>query len=435
MSFALSLEAKAKPTKKKIMAKIIRENKQENKPSVPMNASAEKAAISIILQNHAALDLAKWDPDLFFDPTYKELLSVAKESHHLGNAADMFKLQSLLEEKGTFGSVGGAYGFTEIFTAYPAPDAVMALEFRKDLMRARKYRKALAKLSESNQDIREMRADLVGIGQSLSSEDEEPEVKTSLAQQCLALVTELERETPPERLKTGIDGLDDLLNGGFERGTVAVFASETSGGKSIALLQTALCGACDAKKGVIFSLEMSATQVLARMVGNISGVKCVSAFENPNKAQMAGISAGITKLSKLPIIIEDKISSIDEIEAFCRREAKNGLDWVVVDYIQLCSASAESQSETREQQVSEVVRKLKLLALRYNLWILTASQVNDKGELRESRAIGHHPDYVLVIDHSDHPDSLIRIVKNRNGVRYVNADVQMQGEISKFIDR
>jgi replicative DNA helicase len=85
--------------------------------------------------------------------------------------------------------------------------------------------------------------------------------------------------------------------------------------------------------------------------------------------------------------------------------------------------------------VSEVVRKLKLLALKFNLWILTASQVNDKGELRESRAIGHHPDYVLVIDHSDHPDSLIRIVKNRNGVRYVNAEVQMQGEISKFIDR
>jgi replicative DNA helicase len=417
------------------MAKIIRENKQENRPNVPMNASAEKAAISIILQNHAALDLAKWDADLFLNPTNKELLSVAKENHHIGNPADMFKLQALLEEKGTLEAVGGAYGFTEIFTAYPAPDATMALEFRKDLMKARKYRKALLKISESNQDIREMRADLVGIGQSLSSEDEEPETKTSLAQQCTALVMELERQTPPERLQTGISGLDQLLNGGFERGTVAVFASETSGGKSIALLQTAVCGALNAKKGAIFSLEMSATQVLSRMVANLSGFKCVSAFENPNHAQMAGISAGITKLAKLPMIVEDKISSIDEIEAFCRREAKNGLDWVVVDYIQLCSASADSQSETREQQVSEVVRKLKLLALKYNLWILTASQINDKGELRESRAIGHHPDYVLVIDHSDHPDSIIRIMKNRNGVRYVNAPVQMKGEISKFIDR
>jgi replicative DNA helicase len=176
------------------MAKIIRENKQENKPNVPMNASAEKAAISIILQNHAALDLAKWDADLFLNPTNQELLTVDKENHHIGNPADMFKLQALLEEKGTLEAVGGAYGFTEIFTAYPAPDATMALEFRKDLMKARKYRKALLKISESNQDIREMRADLVGIGQSLSSEDEESEPKTSLAQQCLALVTELERD-------------------------------------------------------------------------------------------------------------------------------------------------------------------------------------------------------------------------------------------------
>ena len=415
--------------------KIIKENKPDSKPSVPMNLSAEKAAISIILQNHAALDAAKWDADLFFHPTHKELLSVAKENHHIGNPADMFKLQGLLEEKGTLESIGGVHGFTEIFTAYPIGDVVMALDFRKDLMKARKYRKALAKLSESKEDIREMRADLVGIGQSLVSDDEETEIKSSLAQQCSALILELERTAAPDRLPTGIEELDKLLNGGFERGSVAVFASETSGGKSIALLQTALQGALNGKKGVIFSLEMSATQVLSRLVANVSGFKCVSAYECPNQAQMNGMNFGISKVSKLPISIEDKIAGIDEIEAFCRREAKSGLDWVVVDYIQLCSASAESQTETREQQVSEVVRRLKLMALKYNIWVLTASQVNDRGELRESRAIGHHPDYVLAIDHSDHPDSLIRIMKNRNGVRYVNAPVLMKGEISKFVDR
>jgi replicative DNA helicase len=417
------------------MPKLIRENKPDSKPSVPMNATAEKAAISIILQNHSALDMAKWDSDLFVNPTFKELLSVAKENHHIGNPADMFKIQSLLEEKGTLESIGGAFGFTEMFTAYPTGDVVMALEFRKDLLKARKYRKALMKLSESKEDIQGMRADLVGIGQSLVSEDEEPESKTSLVQQCTALVVELEKTTPPDRLKTGIENLDNLLNGGFERGTVVVFASETSGGKSILLLQTAVQGALNEKKGIIFSLEMSVTQVLSRLVANLSGFKCVSAYENPNKAQMQAISYGITKLSKLPIIVEDSISGIDEIEALCRREAKNGLDWVVVDYIQLCSPSSDTQSETREQQVSEVVRRLKLLALKYNIWILTASQVNDRGELRESRAIGHHPDYVLAIDHSDHPDSLIRVMKNRNGVRYVNAEVLMKGEISKFVDR
>jgi replicative DNA helicase len=347
----------------------------------------------------------------------------------------MFKLQALLEEKGILDAVGGAHGFVEAFTSYPAGDCVMALEFRKDLMKARRYRKAFVRLSVSKDDIRGMRADLVGIGQSLVAEDEETEIRTSLAQQCLDLITELDKMTPPDRLKTGIGGLDQLLNGGFERGTVAVLASETSGGKSILLLQTALQGALEAKRGVIFSLEMSCSSVISRLVANVSGFKCVSAYEKPTQAQMNAMGSGINIISKLPIIIEDKITSIDEIEAFCRREVKNGLDWVVVDYIQLCSASLESQSENREQQVSEVVRKLKLMALRYNLWVLTASQVNDRGELRESRAIGHHPDYVLVIDHTDHPDALIRIVKQRNGVRHVNAPVLMKGEISKFIDR
>jgi replicative DNA helicase len=85
--------------------------------------------------------------------------------------------------------------------------------------------------------------------------------------------------------------------------------------------------------------------------------------------------------------------------------------------------------------VSEVVRRLKLMALHLNVCVLTASQLNDKGELRESRGIGHHADYVLHIDHANHPDSEIKLMKNRNGERHVSAPVLMQGGISRFVDR
>lgn len=414
---------------------ILKREETQTRSAVPTAPSAEKAAISILLQNYEVLDAAKWDADLFFEHSNRALLSAAKECHNEGYKSDIFRLQAVLEEKGMIFDVGGYHGVTEAFTAYPTGDAVAALDFRKDLLKARRYRKAMAKLHESKDDIREMRADLNGIAQHLADSDEEQTGALSLKQQCTELLNELEKTTQPERFHTGITGLDEKLNGGFERGTLAVFASETSGGKSIALLQTALHGAINAKNGIIFSLEMSALQVICRLVASKSGWRCVSAYENPNKQHLAGMQKGIAEISALPITIHDQVSDIDTIESICRQLKRTGLDWVVVDYIQLCSPAADSKSETREQQVSEVVRRLKLMALHLNVCVLTASQLNDKGELRESRGIGHHADYVLHIDHANHPDSEIKLMKNRNGERHVSAPVLMQGGISRFVDR
>ena len=414
---------------------ILKREESATRSAVPTAPSAEKAAISILLQNYEVLDAAKWDADLFFEHANRALLSAAKECHNEGFKSDIFRLQAVLEEKGMIFDVGGYHGVTEAFTAYPTGDAVAALDFRKDLLKARRYRKAMAKLHESKDDIREMRADLNGIAQHLADSDEEQVGALSIKQQCTELLNELEKTTQPERFHTGVSGLDEKLNGGFERGTLAVFASETSGGKSIALLQTALHGAINAKNGIIFSLEMSALQVICRLVASKSGWRCVSAYENPNKQHLAGMQKGIAEISALPITICDQVSDIDTIESICRQQKRTGLDWIVVDYIQLCSPSADSKSETREQQVSEVVRRLKLMALHLNVCVLTASQLNDKGELRESRGIGHHADYVLHIDHANHPDSEIKLMKNRNGERHVSAPVLMQGGISRFVDR
>jgi replicative DNA helicase len=411
------------------------QNRESTRAEIPTAPSAELAAISIILQNHETLDNAKWDADLFLNPTYRVLLSVAKECHNEGHKADLFRIQSVLEQKGQIDEIGGYHGLMEIFTAYPCGDMTVAIDFRRDLMKARRYRKAMQRIAESRDDIRDMRADLNGIAQQLIEEDEETTTADSIKTQCLKLIDVLERTTPPDKFRSGIAGLDLMLNGGFERGTVAVFSSETSGGKSIILLQVALQSALNGKKGIIFSLEMSASQVIGRLVANKSGWKCVSLFENPSKAQQDGMMQGIAEVAKLPITIHDGISDIDSIESICRQAKRGGIDFVVVDYIQLCSASADSKSETREQQVSEVVRRLKLLALNLDICVLTASQLNDKGELRESRGIGHHADYVMMIDHSGHPDTELKISKQRNGERNISAPVTMMGSLSRFIDR
>lgn len=405
----------------------------EPKSAVPKAPTAEKAALSILIQNYDALDAARWDADLFFEHSHRVILSAAKECHHNGHAADIFRLQSVLEEKGHIDAAGGYLNVLEVHTSYPSRDIPSALEFRQDLLKARRYRRALAKLAECRDDILSQRADLSSLAQHLSDNDDEPVKSATLKQQCADLITELEKKEKPERFSTKISGLDEKLNGGFERDTLAVWASETSGGKSIALLQTALCGAANAKKGIIFSLEMSVVQVLSRLVACHSGQRCMSAFEMPKVEQANATMAGIAAVSKLPMTIVDNLTDIESIENLCRQTKRTGLDWIVVDYLQLCAPSIDSRAETREQQVNEVTRRLKLLAIQLNICVLTASQLNKEGELRESRAVGHHADYVLHIDHKN--DSIIVVNKNRNGERHVSAPVQMQGAISRFVDR
>jgi replicative DNA helicase len=401
------------------------------KSAVPRSDFAETAVISIILQNYSALDSANWEEDLFFNYSNQILFRAAKKLHEDGARSDLFRLQSYLQGKGDFDEAGGHHGVLTAFEAYPAPtDIESALEFRRDLVRSRKYRRALKVIESSRQDVISMSADLTKLAECFANEEDEEPNQLTLKQQCSELLNLLESNSPPIRLKTGIRNLDNLLNGGFEKGTVAVFASETSGGKSIALIQTALSCCSDNFKGIIFSLEMSANQVLTRLVSCKCGVQCVPQYSNPSPEQSNAILVGLSNIALLPLTIFDSVSDISEVEAICR---KTPCDFIVLDYIQLCSASGNA--ENREQQISEVVRKLKLIALKNNICVLTASQLNDGGELRESRAIGHHADYVLNINHRDHPNAEISITKNRNGERFVFAPVTMNGAISRFSDR
>ncbi|NBS53328.1 MAG: hypothetical protein EBS96_12110 [Spartobacteria bacterium] len=403
--------------------------------TVPQNLSAEQSAISIIMQADDVLDMAKWDQDLFLQSAHRTILKAIKETRAAGRQVNLFTIQAKLEETGKLEEIGGASALFIIKEHYPAPDRESALDFRKDLIKARRYRRAMQKLHETKADISLMTADLSDLAATLTDDDDIDNSALTIKSQCENLITSLESLTPPERIKSNIQELDYLLNGGFELGTVAVAASETSGGKSIFLLQAALNGAIDHQPGIIFSLEMTASSVISRMAACKSGHRVVSAYDHPTAEQMQGMAIGIRTIARLPITVHDQITTIDDIEVACHQGAKAGMKWIVVDYIQLCTVGNSSKAETREQQVSEVVRRLKILALKHNIVVFTASQMNDGGELRESRAVGHHADYVLHIDHSDKAAPVIRVIKNRNGERHVFAPVKMRGDISRFEGR
>ena len=100
---------------------------------------------------------------------------------------------------------------------------------------------------------------------------------------------------------------------------------------------------------------------------------------------------------------------------------------IAVDYLQLVE---NPTADNREQAVAEVARKLKNIALGCGSVVLSASQMNESGQLRESRAVGHHADHVLNIG-----DDGISIVKNRRGPRDLSLPVTMRGELGRFEER
>jgi replicative DNA helicase len=148
-----------------------------------------------------------------------------------------------------------------------------------------------------------------------------------------------------------------------------------------------------------------------------------------NAATGADINKALSWLLQSRLTIRDDVHEVAEIVAEAHRLAASGkADLIVVDYLQIVSMP---KADTREQAISELTRRLKLTSTKANVAVVTASQLNEDGKLRESRAIGHHSDHVVAILH-DEDGSRIRILKNRRGQRDIAIPVKLLGNVSRF---
>jgi replicative DNA helicase len=119
--------------------------------------------------------------------------------------------------------------------------------------------------------------------------------------------------------------------------------------------------------------------------------------KDPDKELMDKISLGVAQLSKLKLYIRDESSmNCLQLRAAIRRlVAVHQVKLVVVDYIQLLEPT--DRKDSRERQVAEASRTLKMLAKEMNITIIALTQLNADGASRESRAIEHDCDLFLTI--------------------------------------
>ena len=215
---------------------------------------------------------------------------------------------------------------------------------------------------------------------------------------------ELESGTVIDKVKTGIPIIDKCTNG-IAPSELVTIGAKSGVGKSALAVRIAINMFKAGKKVLIVSREMSKKQVAERILLSHSGVT-KEQYENRDfdDEQWVRIVETMEAFSGDGIIIDDKISTIQEIKQAVRRSKP---DVLIVDYVQLLTPS--NPRDSRERQVAEISRELKKMTSDFDMVVIQLTQLAEKGignyrpsgesYTRESRAIYHDSNITIYVHH------------------------------------
>ena len=227
-------------------------------------------------------------------------------------------------------------------------------------------------------------------------------------------------------ISTGFKGLDGLLNGGFREGCLYVLAARPGIGKSALAIHFTHEAAKFGRRTSYASLEMQASECAGRLLTNVSGVPRPTMKDSLDHIAKKRLAENTKRIKQWPITFkDDHEATLESFRAFLAQQRLEGeLGLVVVDYLQLLSAT---HTLSRTQEVSEISRTLKTLSLEYQTSVLALSQLNRAlevqkrkpalSDLRESGSIEQDADAVLLLSPDKDDEDLINceVSKNRNG--------------------
>lgn len=371
--------------------------------------------------------------DEFFEENFRLLYVLFVQMADDSKPIDLVTVVNELKRLGKLEGIGGSNFISSIIEATPSAGNLPAyLDILQDKFQLRRMVHVCTSIvsriydGQGNGIIDEAERDVLSV-RSTTTKTTIPAIK-ELVQLSL---NEIERLHQSQGLLSGLStGLMDLdkMTDGLHPEEMTVIAAFPGNGKTSLAINIAERTAIDAGLAVgVFSLEMSAMQLVLRMLAsrsrvNLRAVKDGMLMER-DFPKLAGVAQ---KISKSLLFLDDVSAlSIQQIRASARRmKQQHDIRLVVIDYIQLIGTQGNKFTQNREQEVSEISRGIKALARELKLPVLALSQLNDDGKLRESRAIGQDADNVWKIEPESEDDEqeredakamVLRIVKQRNG--------------------
>ena len=378
-----------------------------------------KDAIADVVESLRASD--------FYKPAHETIYEAILSLYGHGSPADAITVADELKKRGELSRVGGAsYIHTLIASVPTAANAQYYAEIVKEHAVMRRLIEAgtkIAQLGYANETevdtlVDQAQAEIYAVTDGKMKEDYVP-----FSEALEAAINEIDANSnrPDGVYGVPTDFIEfDELTGGLHGGQMIVIAARPGVGKSTLALDIARSAAIHHHMAtVFFSLEMSRTELAMRVLsaeGKISmGRLKKGDLDREGWMNLATLQG---RIDSAPLFIDDSPNmTLMEIRAKCRRlKQRNNLKLVVLDYLQLMSSG--KKVESRQQEVSEFSRSLKLLAKELDIPVIALSQLNRGSEQRtdkrpmvsdlcESGSIEQDADMVILLHREDmyNPDS------------------------------
>jgi replicative DNA helicase len=375
----------------------------------------------------------------FYLPAHATVYRCLFNAWSAGDPIDFITITQSLRDSHELEGCGGAGYVTELFTFLPtAANAAEYLEILEEKSALRRLitvcedyrRRGYEHLYDVPNLILAAQQDIAAV--TIRGAVEQKPFRTLL----METVDSIERgDDATADILSGIQSLDALVR--MRRGNFIVIAGETKSGKT-ALAGNILANAAvrQEKRAVVFSLEMTATELIKRCISSEGRVNVAMMGRQPSSHEIGGVQRAVVALSTADIELVCDTYDLGSIIARARQlHAKRPLDLIVLDYLQLVEFSTGRRGETRQEIVAQISGTCKRLAGELNCVFIGLSQLNDDGKLRESRAIGQDANAVISVDKEEDGGRVLRVVAQRNGASGVEAAVQWIPNYTKFEDR
>ncbi len=430
----------------------------------PSDLSAEKAVLSAILLDNAVIHTLATEicEEDFYHPAHQSLYAAMIRLKDDTQPVDLTTLAAYLQAHDLFEMVGGALALAEIADYEATPSNAL-------------YYAKIVRDHSVKRNVISVGSEIVGLGYD---QTESAEKLLDTAQEKVYALSSVQARSALESLRDGmhdaIDHIDTLMNrsgeltglatgfsqldemtGGLQRGDLFILAARPSMGKTALALNLARNAAVDhGQKVAVFSLEMTTRSLVMRLLSSEAQVDFSAIRSGLISTDVHGrLMRSAGRLAEASIWIDDTAAArVLEIRAKSRRlDAQQGLDLVIVDYLQL--AHGERGAASREQEISEISRGLKGLAKELDIPVLALSQLNrgpesrkeDKrpmlSDLRESGAIEQDADVIgfiyrdVVYNRETEFENLAELIvsKQRNGPTGT-VKLEFEGRFAQFRD-
>ena len=434
----------------------------------PHSIEAERAVLGAILLNKDAFDavssIVKAE-DFYIDNhrvIYEALVSIVGKNQR----ADYVLLSEELKKSQKLEAVGGILYLTNLTTdivdAYNVEDHAKIVRDKAHLRKLIHVANAVESMAyreeEETEDIvnraEQMVLDVSGTTKGESSFS----AMRDVVYETIDRINELQRHKGIlTGVSTGFKDLDNLTSG-LQKSDLILVAARPSMGKTAFTLNIAQNVAMKSKKNVaFFSLEMSKTQLVARVLAAVAGINS-GRIRNGQLSQEDWGKAinALNDLAEAPLYIDDTSGLTPQLmkKKLRRLIQEHGeLGLVVVDYIQLMENGGKKMADNRQQEVSAISRQLKIMAREFNVPLIALSQLSrgvesraDKtpmlSDLRESGSLEQDADIVAFLnrenyqdteDTSDGVETQVIIRKHRNGELGI-VKLWFEGAYTRFRD-